>query len=81
MKDSNQTIMKDLNTAEFPLNEYNELNLEKINAKDSYWLFIINSDSPTCHTGPRKWSNTLAINDDKWKKIINLLKRFVEKIK
>ena len=47
-KDSSQTIMEDLNTAEFPLNENTELNLEKIKAKDFYLLFIINSDSPTC---------------------------------
>ena len=40
----NQTIMEDLNTADFPLNENTELNLEKIKAKDFYWLFIINSD-------------------------------------
>ena len=33
MKDSNQTILEDLNTAEFPLNENTELNLEKIKAK------------------------------------------------
>ena len=62
-----QTICVWTNTFQFLLNDNTQLNLNKINAKDFYWLFI--DGSTRCHTGPMKWSRSLSVSDNDWQTI------------
>ena len=52
------------NAFQFLLNDNTKLNLDKIKAKEFYWMFI--NGSSRCHTGPLKWSRSFSVSDNDW---------------
>ena len=60
------------NIFQFVLNDNTQLNLDKMKAKDFYWLFI--NGSSRSHTGPMKWSRSFSVSDNDWQTIFKSLK-------